>query len=331
VLHRTLPSGVPAGHDAFAADLREVVPPVEVAELPSGRVLGPHHALIDGEDRLVQQLSFYFGTNRARQHPLFLRTNPQPPLHVPGRLGVLATRGDLNYYHFLMDVLPRLGVLEQTPQIEPPDRWYVPAGQGFQRELLDRLGVTEDRRIDATEHRHVQADCLVVPAPPAMTVINPPWAVGWLRGKLLDGSLSRKPASGIYITRGGTANNRQVTNESEVTQMLVERGFRAIDPGKMTAAEQIAAFAEATCIVGSHGAAFGSLIFASAGSTVIELFPAGAALPDFWKLASGVEGLRYRYLCGCGPVRGRSRARLLVRDITVDLAQLGAMVDQAFQ
>jgi hypothetical protein len=82
--------------------------------------------------------------------------------------------------------------------------------------------------------------------------------------------------------------------------------------------------------VGSHGAAFGSLTFASPGSTVIELFPAGAALPDFWKLASGVEGLRYRYLCGSGPIKGRSRAQLLVRDITVDLAQLTTMVDQAF-
>jgi hypothetical protein len=70
-------------------------------------------------------------------------------------------------------------------------------------------------------------------------------------------------------------------------------------------------------------------VFASPGATVIELFPAGAALPDFWKLASGVKGLRYRYLCGSGPVKGRSRAQLLVRDITVDLTILGAMVDEA--
>ncbi|MCW2496263.1 MAG: hypothetical protein JWQ77_2187 [Jatrophihabitans sp.] len=329
VLTRQLPTGIPAGHAAYPPERVETVPAVEVAELPRGRVYGPHHALISGNDELVQQLSFYFGTNRPRQHPLFLRPSGPPPLEVPGRLGVLATRGDVNYYHYLIDVLPRLAVLAQVPEIEAPERWYATANQRFQRELLDRFGITEERRIDAYANPHVRADVLVVPAPPSMTVINPPWVVPFLRETLLATPIARIPGQGLYLTRGGTANNRQVTNEAEVVEFLAAKGFRSVDPGKLTVAEQIEAFASATCIVGAHGAAFGNLVFASPGSTVIELFPAGAALPDFWKLSSGVEGLRYRYLCGSGPVKGRSRAQMLVRDITVDLRNLGVMVDQA--
>jgi hypothetical protein len=57
---------------------------------------------------------------------------------------------------------------------------------------------------------------------------------------------------------------------------------------------------------------------------VIELFPAGALLPDFWRLACGVPGLRYRYLSAIGGPQHPTRAATIVRDIEVDLDGLAA-------
>ena len=128
-----------------------------------------HRAVISGNGDLVQDVSWYFGTTRPREHPLFLQPRVGAPEHVPGRLGVLASRGDGNYYHFLADVLARIGVLEQATGIDAPQRWYVPAQLRFQHELLDLIGIGADRRVDAARFPHVQADVLVVPAPPAMT------------------------------------------------------------------------------------------------------------------------------------------------------------------
>jgi capsular polysaccharide biosynthesis protein len=311
----------------FAEQLVETAPRTVVAELPGGRLLGPHHAVIDGNGDLVYELSYYFGTTRPREHPLFLHPFPPAPLHVQGRLGVLATRGDANYYHFLMDVLPRLATLAACPEIEPPERWYVPAATRFQRELLDRVGITEERRIDSSVVPHVRAETLIVPTPPAMTVVNPPWVVSHLRATLLDPPIERVDDRAIYVTRGGSANNRAVRNEDAVMAALAARGFEFVDPGAMSVAEQIRCFAEATVIVAPHGAALANLVFASAGATVVELFPAGSVVPDYWKLSGGVPGLDYRYLTGVGRRQSGTRSQMLVSDIEVDLPALESVLD----
>jgi hypothetical protein len=307
----------------------ETVPRVAVAELPNGRVLGPHRAVITGRGDLVQELSVYFGTSRPREHPLFLNPFPGPPAEVPGRLGVLASRGDSNYYHFLCDVLPRIGVLAQAPEVAPPERWYVPAGTRFQRELLDLIGIPAAARVDATAIPHVRAQCLVVPGLPATTERNPPWVVQFLRERLLADIEVDGPRQSIYVTRGAAANNRAIVNEAAVVELLTGRGFRVVDPGALAVRDQIGTFARASVIVSAHGAALANLAFASPGAAVVEIFPAGGVLPDFWKLATGVPGLTYRYLSAWpSSKRRRDRATTIVTDIEVDLAALTALLDE---
>lgn len=319
--------GRPAGLALSDPSNGESLDVVQVAELPAGRVLGPHRAVISGNGDLVQDVSWYFGTTRPREHPLFLQPRVGPPQHVPGRLGVLASRGDGNYYHFLADVLPRLGVLEQTPGIATVERWYVPTQTRFQRELLDLIGIGADQRVDASRFPHVSADVLVVPAPPAMTEKNPPWVVQFLRDRLLPTVEVTGGPRRLYVTRGTAANNRTVRNEQAVLDVLQARGFETIDPGALSVVEQIQAFAAATVIVSPHGAALANLFFASPGASVVELFPRGALLPDFWRLASGVPGLTYRYLSAAGGSRP-SRGQAIVRDIEVDLDALVATLDE---
>lgn len=316
--------GHPPGLALTDAGDGESVAAVGVAELPGGRVLGPHRAVITGRGELVHEVSRYFGTTRPRQHPLFLNPFPPQPLQVGGRLGVLAARGDGNYYHFLVDVLTRLGLLDQVPGIAAPDHWYVPQQTRFHRELLDLLDIPAERRIDAGTHPHVRAESLIVPQSPAMTEKNPPWVVQFLRERLLPFADRSVPMRRIYVTRGPSANNRTVVNEAAVLHALGARGFTAIDPGAMSVVEQIGAFASAELIVAPHGAAMTNIVFASPGATVVELFPAGSLLPDFWRLACGVPGLTYRYLSAPGGPARPTRQNTIVRDIEVDV---GALVD----
>ncbi|WP_110208503.1 glycosyltransferase family 61 protein [Nocardioides daejeonensis] len=320
--------GVPAGMPLLDPSDGQAFATVGVAELPGGRVLGPHHAVISAGNQLVQDVSWYFGTRRPRQHPVFLNPRPAPPLEVDGRLGVLTARGDANYYHYLMDVVTKLGVLEQAPAIAAPTRWYASVGgPPFQRELLELAGLDLGCVIDAHEHPHVRAETLVVPAPPEMTEKNPPWAVTWLRERLLPRVDTDGPPQRIYVTRGASANNRTVLNDDEVVALLREHGFVAVDPGTLSVREQIRTFATAEAIVATHGAALANLVFASPGSTVIELFPEGCLLPDYWRLASGVPGLDYRYLSAPGKPPRLGRGAAIVRDIRVDVPALRQMLE----
>ncbi len=327
VLHRSLPDGVPPAHPVFVEAREEVVPRVAVLELAGGRVVSPHAVVVTREGRLLQEQCWYFGTTRPREHPVFLHPFPGAPQEVPGRLGVLATRGDANYYHFLHDCLPRVAVLEQCPDVAPVDRWYVPQATSFQREALALFGVPPGEVIDSAAVPHVRAECLVVPGLASDIERNPPWVAQLLRDRLCPPGLERVPGRHVYLTRGTVRNNRTVRNEAEVVEALGRRGFEVVDPGGLPVVEQVRTFAEADVIVGPHGAALANLVFCSPGSTVVEIFPAMSFVADYWKMAWGVRGLAYRYLTGAGEPVGTTRGEFVVADITVDVRQLVATVD----
>ncbi len=148
---------------------------------------------------------------------------------------------------------------------------------------------------------------LVVPGLPDVDLKTPPWVVRFLRERLLPPSAGRVAGARIYVTRGDRPGNRIVINEPEVVAALGELGFRVVDPGRMTVAEQITTFAEADWIVAPHGAALTNLAFASSGASVVELFAPDYVQGCYWKLSDCVPGLTYRYLVAAGraPRRGR--------------------------
>jgi capsular polysaccharide biosynthesis protein len=325
---RPLPVGRPPGHPTFTAEAQELIGRVALAELPGGRVLGPHAAVITQTGELVLEVSRYFGIRRSRQHPLYLKPFPPDPVDVPGRLAAIAWQGSaVNYYHFVTDVLPRIAITERCAGIEPPDRWYVPASTQDRAGLLDRMGITADRRIDSTQFPHVRAETLIVPGLPGNEQ-HPAWVTPFLRERLRVPSDARVPGRFLYITRGPAKNNRAVINEAEVIAALEARGFSQLDPSALSIDEEIRTFAEADIVVSAHGAALTNMLFMSSGALVVEMFPASHVMPCYWKLAGSVPGLDYRYLCGIGPERRPDRTKMLVSDIEVDIPGLLAMLDE---
>jgi len=249
---------------------------------------------------LIDELVRYFGTSRPYEHPAFLHPFPGPPRHIDGSLAVLASRGDSNYFHFLVDVLPRIATLERCPGIGQPEYWYVPTRTRFQRELLALAGIDADRIVDSDEVPHVRADLLLVPTVPDLDLEIPSWVVAFLRERLLPSGLNRVPGRNVYVTRGDAPHTRRVTNEDEVLRVLSPRGFEVVDPSTLSVAEQISTFATADVIVAPHGAALSNLAFASPGASVLEFFPPDFVQGCYWKLATGVDDLTYRYLVGAG-------------------------------
>jgi hypothetical protein len=326
-LDRAIPAGEPARHPAFVSQASEVIPRVAVAELPRGRVLGPHRAVIDTNGALVEELCMYWGTSHWRQHPVFWHPFVEAPLEVAGGLGVLAARGDHSYYHFLLDVLPRLAIMD-TPGVPTPERWYVPLQRPFQREILELAGLPPGANmVDSDLVTHVRAERLLVPGLPDAELRTPPWTVPFIRDRLRPPGLERVARRRIYVTRGRERHSRTVTNEEDVVEMLAGRGFAVVDPGTMPVAEQVRTFAEAEWIVAPHGAALANLAFASPGASVIELFAPDFVQGCYWKLADCVPGLGYRYLLGTGRGPRNGQMNGVMSDIKIDLAALGRALD----
>lgn len=328
-LRRPMPVGSPPEHwvfrhwGDFGAARRFTL------DITDGTVVGDYAAHLTPAGVLDYESSTYFGVSGWREHPIFLRPRLPERHRVDGTLVSLATRGSqANYYHFLMDVLPRHGVLEETMPGVRPDRYFVNRTTGYQKQLLALAGLDDISVVEPTRDIAVQADRLLVPCIPNPELMAPTWTTNWLKERLPARNSHGLPRR-LYITRGNAKNTRRLTNEAAVMPQLERRGFVRLDPGAVSVQEQIDHFAAAQVIVAPHGAALANLTFCSPGVRVLELFAPKYVNPCYWAIASNVPDVKYRYLV-CGPDRRKPGSAMdgVLTDITVDPAQLEAMLDE---
>ncbi|WP_029007472.1 glycosyltransferase family 61 protein [Azospirillum halopraeferens] len=226
---------------------------------------------------------------------------PPPPGFVqaldrpapPGRYFAMGCSD--NYFHWLVDFLPRLAVRALVP--DGGERRVVldrpPSGRALEALQVMVLGLGLDGfDLFVAGDEWTDYPDLVVPLP-ARDRAAALWGVvlGRTRALLPPVEVARR----LFVRRG-TTGRRTPVNEDEVANALEPRGFRSVDPGAMSFVEQVALFAGADVIVGGHGAAFTNLLFAPADATVVEL-RGSVRQPFFGRLAAG-RGMRYAEVPG---------------------------------
>jgi capsular polysaccharide biosynthesis protein len=293
---RRIADGTPAQHWVFEKASHYDVPDRYALEIKRGIVVGDYGANITPDGTLDYETSHYFGIKRWREHPIYLRRRLPPVEKVDGTVVAMATRGGSNnFYHFILDVLPRFGVFQEAMPGVEPDGLYVPNGSGWQQTLLDLAGLSKYPVISTAKHRAVRADRLIVPSIPNPYEVAPRPTVEWIRTRLPAIDTADKPRR-IYVSRGNVRNTRRMVQEDAVWSMLEQRGFARVQPESMGIQEQIDLFAAAEVIVAPHGAALTSLVFTSPGVRVLEMFTASYVNSAYWAILQSIPDTHYRYL-----------------------------------
>ncbi len=293
-----------------------------VLDVAGGRLVGEYAALVTPGGVLDHETSPYWG--RAwREHPIFIRPRLAPPTQVDGTVVALASPGSqANYYHSLMDTLPRWGLLREAFPDLVPDAVVVGHSSRWDQQLLAMLGLDQHRLM--APGPHLRADRLLVPSLANSSTLAPRWITEWLQANLPAGSAAGRPRR-IYVTRGSTPNTRRFVREPELLALLERLGFVAFDPGAHSVQEQIDTFAAAEVIVAPHGAGLANLNFARPGVRLLELFAPRYLNPGFWAITSNIADSRYRYLVA-DPVRPERPARkMLGVQNDIDLAPTAVM------
>jgi capsular polysaccharide biosynthesis protein len=328
VLDRPIPPGLPEDYWVWRRWARFEVARRYTLDVDDGMVVGDYAAHITPGGTLDYETSTYFGIRGWKEHPLYLRGRLPEAEHVPGSLVSLATRGShANYYHFLMDVLPRWGVVEECMPGFLPDYAFVNHGSRYQRELLHLAGLDHLRAIAPTRDSALRADRLIAPCIPNPELMAPTWTTRWLKERLPAKSVGGRPER-LYITRGSAPNTRRVVNEDEVLRILEPLGFVRFDPGAVSVQDQIDHFSAAAVIVAPHGAALANLAFCSSGVRVLELFAPKYVNPCYWTIADNIPDSHYRYLvCGTDQRGPGAPMNGVLTDITVDPARFRESVE----
>lgn len=297
-VRRVAPIGIPAHHWVFASNLDYDVPSRYTLEITDGTVVGDYGANVTPGGILDFESSPYFGINGWREHPIFLRARLPELERFDGDLLTLAVpAGAVNYYHYLLDVLPRWGIFGETMPGRVPDGLYVPSGSGYQKQFLAMLGLDTIPIIETGKHRAVRADRLLVPGFPNPDLVAPRWTIEWLQ-KNLPATPGADVSPRLFLTRGDRKNTRRLTNEAELWPLLERRGFTRVDPGTLSVQEQIDLFSGAEYIVSPHGAALANLAFCSPGVRVLELFAPSYVNVCYWNITENIDRSHYRYVVG---------------------------------
>lgn len=296
LLVRDRPTGRPAPL-RFWDDVRTLErPPRSVLEVAGGRLLGESAATITPHGTLDLETSHYFGIRRPTEHPAHLRLRLPEPEHVSGTVLSLASHASSrNYYHSLMDALPRWGLHQELLPGDRPDRVVVGHTSAWDRQLVAMVGLDRLPLQSPTADLHLRADRLLVPAVDNQSTLAPPWVTAWLRENLPARDVAGKPRR-LYVTRGDRPHTRRYVHEAALLPHLERQGFAVLDPGAVSVQEQIDHFAAADVVVAPHGAGLVNLNFAPEGVRVLELFAPRYLNPGYWAITDNVPGSTYRYV-----------------------------------
>lgn len=325
----------PEAHWKFIRERRREIPEAAVAVIPDGRVWGPGQAALTPDNILLGDLS----KTQARtedylmdpaDHPIFDLDSLDPPLEVDGTAAVLSAPCGGGFYHWMIDSLPRLHLLERAGYpIEAIDRFVVNQHTAaYQRESLEHLGVPRAKLIESHWHPHIRAETLLFPTLPGDFGHPPRWACEFLRATF-ETSRARPQDSDRYLYLNRTSvTHRRVCNEREIIALLEDHRFRNVALESMSLAEQARTLAAAEVVCAPHGAALTGLVFCNPGVKVIELLSPNDVSIVFWSLADALD-LDYYYLVGVGerppePTDPHQGAE----DILVDVGSLAALLDR---
>ncbi|HVZ47090.1 MAG TPA: glycosyltransferase family 61 protein [Ramlibacter sp.] len=204
----------------------------------------------------------------------------------------LLVGGHANYYHWLIDYVPRLLYAERHGEFLDSRRLLTNAQRTpAQREVLDLLGICADRLIEVEPDEAVTIAEVCVPNMLAASSVVHPLVPELLREALPP--RDSRPGRRIYLSRQD-APTRQLVNEEALTQLLDRYGFERLVPGRMRVQDQIDACASAEAMVAVHGAAMANLVFCPPHARVIEIFTPGHAASYFLILAH-VCGLAHQF------------------------------------
>lgn len=286
---------------AAVAD-RPVYPDLILAGEVRGVIVdGRTGAVIDADGRLLPKLSTYCRRSRAPapwDHPVFSDWGRKRQVVCPGAWVLLQSPQSGVYYHWLLEVLPRLAVLESVGLMPSGFRCLVPPLRPFHEQTLQAAGITSDRwQVCAPDTRYLCERLLSTSdlCPQGGVERLAPWLRAALRGDTAD-----TPADELlYITRKD-AGLRDVPNEGDIVAVVKRFGGRTVSLDELPVREQARLFAGARCLVTAHGSALANLVFCRPGTAIVELAAPAYVRLLYARMATRL-GLRYWILVGEGP------------------------------
>ena len=176
--------------------------------------------------------------------------------------------GENNYWHLLVDYLPRLICLKE---IDLNKTLILINSDIFDKFQLFILKIIRQMNLENVKFMKINRinqlykfENLFIPSRPSTNFAYDFY--NNIFGKYID----KRPLKNLYIRRGNVTN-RKVINEKEVEKLLSKYNYEIIDCSDLSVDNQIDIFSKAKNVIIVHGASIANLLFVPNNINVIEI------------------------------------------------------------
>ncbi len=205
----------------------------------------------------------------------YLNKTPEnaPTFYVDTPHIILANLVSMSYFHFMMDVIPRLWIYEAWPHLRTFPILVRPMGEKFEQALADAVGVPRSQIIVIPPNvlaRFVFKH-LVFPSGLCDRMVTEK-QLKFICSKTVgsDWKPSERPWRRVFMSRNDRPY-RNLDNEDEVVAALAPYGFERVVGANMSIPEQAKLFGETEMLVGVLGGGWTNMMFMSPGMVCLEL------------------------------------------------------------
>lgn len=245
---------------------------------------------INRENRLIAEISLHYRQTLENHSALTKKRLVRPTHAHQGNLLSLAGLGYYNYYHWMMEHLPKI-YLAQKQGLGNGKDWtlYAPTVHPAQADSLRHVSTLPI--LENQNHPTVRA-ANIWGATPTSAVLEPsPWVVDWLREQFLGLAESAATPAKVFLNRTNT-KSRRIENIEELRTSARKHGFIEVTLEGKSLAQQVAIFKNAKEVLAPHGAGLTNLAFCQKDTLILELLGDSIHRPEkqtetcFWALAN---------------------------------------------
>ena len=215
---------------------------------------------------------------------------------------LLSGRNDANWYHWIIEYLPRLHAYEKLPTDIP-----LVVSAGMPRNFMRPLELLTNRKVISVDRERTATFDELWVAPPVVQVLDSSHVkfksglvvnsdcLRGLRSQLTD-KIQPVGPSKIFLKRN--SEHRGLINQDEVQAAFERLGFTAVEVSSLTFDEQVSVFSAADVIVGAGGAVMANYLFAKPKAKIIALASQASAGFYLPAVIADVAGAEFSYFFG---------------------------------
>jgi capsular polysaccharide biosynthesis protein len=181
-----------------------------------------------------------------------------------------------SYYHFLFDIVPKLWVYDEWPELKQYPMIVGPMGDKFKQALADAIGIPFSQILSIPQGvmANLHFKHLIFPSALSDRMVTKE-QIALIRSKIGRESF-RHPEPGerryrVYVSRADRPYHR-IDSEAEIEQILKnEYGFIPVIGGQLSMTDQAALFSKAEMVVGAAAGGLANMVYMPPKSVFLEL------------------------------------------------------------